>query len=195
MTGDKIPQEKVDRILNAINLSASSLGLQPYKILVIKNKDLKQELLPAANNQPQIVECSHLLVFAAYSNLSKEHAEEFIQLQSRVKNIAPEKFSGLKNMIVRNIIPRGDETNFIWASKQAYIALGTGLIASAEEQVDSTPMEGFNSLEFDRILQLDQKGLKSLVLLALGYRDETTDQLSKGPKVRKNISDLIIKVN
>lgn len=98
-------------------------------------------------------------------------------------------------MIVGNIIPRGDDTNFIWASKQAYIALGTGLIAAAEEHFDSTPMEGFNPSEFDRILKLEEKGLKSVVLLSLGYRDEVNDQLLKFPKVRKNISDLIIELN
>ena len=195
MNGKIVPQEKIDNILAATRLSASSIGLQPYKIIVISNTKIRAELQVAAYNQPQITEASHLLVFAAYSSVTEQHTEDFLQLHSRIKNVPVETLSGLKASLTGNILSRSDEANFNWAARQAYIALGTALIAAANEQVDATPMEGFSPDEFDRILGLNEKGLKSVVLLTLGYRDEANDYLVNLPKVRKDINDLVIKID
>jgi nitroreductase len=192
MTGAKVPQEKVDNIIEAIRLSASAYGLQPYKVIVIENEELRKKLQPAAYNQPQIVESSHLLVFAPYSNINKQHIEDFINLNIEVRNAPAESLSGFKAMLEGSLLGNSEETNYNWAARQAYIALGTGLVAAANEQVDATPMEGFNPAQFDEILGLKEQGLRSVALLALGYRDEANDYLAKAKKVRKHTNNLVI---
>jgi len=192
MTGKEVPEEKVNAILEAARLSASSAGLQPYKIIVVKDEATKKLLQPAAFNQPQITEASHLLVFAAYESLTAQHVEDFINLQIAVKKIPAESLEVFKNTLLNNYVTRADETNFQWAAKQAYIALGTALIAAANEQVDATPMEGFNPAAFDEILGLKELGLKSVALMVLGYRDEANDFLAKAPKVRRDMKDFVV---
>jgi nitroreductase / dihydropteridine reductase len=192
MNGAKVPQAKLDTILEATRLSASSAGLQPYKIIVVEDEGARKQLQPAAYNQPQIVEASHLLIFAAYENVTAKHVDEYINLQAKVKNVSLESLAGFKDMLNGSIKSRTEEGNFNWAAKQAYIALGTALIAAAEEKVDATPMEGFNPAAFDEILGLKAQGLKSVALLALGYRDEVNDYLINAPKVRKDIEDFVV---
>jgi nitroreductase len=192
MTGEKVPRQKVDAILEAARLSASSAGLQPYKIIVVENEDVKKQLQPAAFNQPQITEASHLLIFAAYENITTLHVDDFINLHASVKKITTESLDGFKNMLLSNIVSRNEEANFNWAARQAYIALGTALIAAANEAVDATPMEGFDPAAFDEILGLKALGLKSVALLVLGYRDEANDLLAKAPKVRKDMKDFVV---
>lgn len=192
MNGTKVPQQKFDTILEATRLSASSAGLQPYKIIVVENENVKKQLQPAAYNQPQITEASHLLIFAAYENVTATHIDEYINLQATIKNVLVESLAGFKDMLLGHINSRSAEGNFNWAARQAYIALGTALIAAAEERVDATPMEGFNPAAFDEILGLQELGLKSVALLALGYRDEVNDYLINAPKVRKDMKDLVV---
>ena len=192
MTGEKVPQQKVDAILEAARLSASSAGLQPYKIIVVDNGDVKKQLLPAAFNQPQITEASHLLIFAAYENVTASHIEDYINLQVKVKSVSLESLAAFKDTLTNNIASRSEEVNFNWAARQAYIALGTALIAAADEKVDATPMEGFNPAAFDEILGLKAQGLKSVALLVLGYRDAANDYLANAPKVRKAMKDFVV---
>ncbi|MGC4104268.1 NAD(P)H-dependent oxidoreductase [Ferruginibacter sp.] len=192
MTGAKVPQQKVDNILEAARLSASSAGLQPYKIIVVENEAIKKQLQPAAFNQPQIAESSHLLVFAAYENLTAQHVEDYINLQAAVKKIPAESLADFKKVLLDKIVARDEATNFNWAARQAYIALGTALIAAANEEVDATPMEGFDPAAFDEILGLKDLGVKSVAIMVLGYRDEANDFLAKAPKVRKEMKDLVV---
>lgn len=192
MTGEKVPQQKAEVILEAARLSASSAGLQPYKIIVVQDEATKKLLQPAAFNQPQITEASHLLIFAAYEKITAQDIDDFINLQATVKKVAPESLSLLKDRLVSNILPRTDEENFNWAARQAYIALGTALIAAANEAVDATPMEGFNPAAFDEILNLKAAGLKSVALLVLGYRDAANDFLANAPKVRRDMKDFVV---
>jgi nitroreductase/dihydropteridine reductase len=194
MTGAKVPQEKVDAILEAARLSASSAGLQPYKIIVVEDEALKKKLQAAAFNQPQVAEASHLLIFAAYESVTAQHVEDFINLQIAVKKVPAESMEVFKNTLLNNIVSRGDEVNFNWAARQSYIALGTALIAAANEKVDATPMEGFNNATFDEILGLKELGLKSVSLMVLGYRDEANDFLAKAPKVRKEMKDFVVNI-
>ena len=165
MNGSKVSQEKVDTILHATRLSASSYGLQPYKVIVIENQELREKLKPAAYNQPQITEASHLLVFAAFENITVEHINEYMSLHANLKGIEVSKMAPFKNMLEQSLLTRTAEANFNWTARQIYIALGTAMIAAANEHVDATPMEGFNSEKFDEILGLKEKGLKSVVLL------------------------------
>lgn len=191
MTGETVPQEKVATILEAIRLSASSLGLQPYNILVIDNPELKAKIKPLAYNQPQIEESSHLLIFTAWDNVTQERVDAYFDLIAKERGVTLESLAGFKANF-NNILGRSADENFAWAARQAYIALGTGLAAAATENIDSTPMEGFNNQGVDELLGLAEKGLKSVVFLTLGYRDAEKDGLATAKKVRKSAEDLYI---
>ena len=194
MTGEKLPQEKVETILDALRLSASSMGLQPYNVLVIENPELKKQLQSAAYNQPQIVGSSHLLVFSPWSEINESHVDSFINNIAKTRGETPESLDGFRKMILDSVNAMNPEQKFNWAARQAYIALGTALSAAAIERVDATPMEGFNSEEFDKILNLKEKGLKSVALMALGFRDTDNDALSKKKKVRRCKDELFIRL-
>ena len=194
MTGEKIPQEKLDYILEAIRLSASSAGLQPYTVFVVENPEIREALKTAANNQPQITESSHLLVFAAWENTTVEKIDEYMNLIASERNIPVGNLAQFENTLKKNLLSRSQEDNLKWASRQAYIALGTALAAAAEIRVDATPMEGFNPDQFDEILKLKEKGLRSVVILALGYRDKEKDPLVTAKKVRRQKEQLFINV-
>jgi nitroreductase len=194
MTGEKLPENKVETILEATRLSASSMGLQPYSILLIEDEDVKKRLLPAAYNQPQIVESSHLLVFAAWANVTAENVEEYIERIAKTRNTSTESLEGFKASLMNIVNGRTTEQKFEWAARQAYIALGIAISAAALEQVDATPMEGFDNATVDDILQLEAKGLKSVTILALGYRDAKNDFLANAPKVRRTKENLFLKV-
>lgn len=193
MTGAKIAPDKLNRILEAIRLSASSFGLQPYTILVVENDEVRKKLLPAAYNQPQLTEASHILVFAAWQNITEEEINDFIRNISSTRGVPVESLAPFKDRMA-GLLSRDAELNFNWAARQAYIALGTGLVAAAAENVDATPMEGFNPIAFDEILNLKEKGLKSVVMLALGYRDAEHDPIVKLKKVRQAKEKLFINI-
>lgn len=183
MTGKKIPQEKVEIILESIRLSASSIGLQPYRVLVIEDRSLLEQIKPVANNQAQITEASHLLVFAAWSNVTEASIEEYLNLIATERNVSVESLGTIRGYMA-GLTKNTAEQNFNWAARQSYIALGTALIAAASQEVDATPMEGFDAAALDKLLGLEEKGLKSVSILPLGYRDISQDWLVSLPKVR-----------
>jgi nitroreductase len=192
MNGVKVPDEKLNNILNATRLSASSMGLQPYSIIVVENEDLRKRLKPAVNNQPQITEGSHVLVFAAWENVTEQHVNDYIHHIAKVRSVSLESLEGLKNALMGIVIGRSTKEKYEWAARQAYIALGTALAAAALEKIDATPMEGFNPEEVDRILHLREKGLRSVTLLVLGYRDSEKDYLANAKKVRRSKNELFL---
>lgn len=191
MTGQKVPQEKVNRILEATRLSASSMGLQPYKVFVIQNEELRKKLQPAAYNQPQIVEGSHVLVFAAFKDISEKDVDEYIRHIAAVRGVSVETLAGFKNSLLGIVYNRNQEQKYQWAARQAYIAFGTAITAAAMEEVDATPMEGFDPAQVDEILHLKEQGLTSVTMLTLGYRDTVNDKLATAKKVRKEKNELI----
>jgi nitroreductase / dihydropteridine reductase len=193
MTGEVVPAEKLNNILEAIRLSASSMGLQPYKVLVISDVATREELKPAAYNQPQILEASHLLVFAVWDNINQAQIDTYMNLIASERGIPVDALAGFKANI-EGVTNRSAEENVNWAARQAYIALGTGLVAAAEEGVDATPMEGFNPVAFDEILGLKEKGLRSVVMLALGYRNVENDHLVNAKKVRRAKEDFFVEI-
>jgi nitroreductase len=189
MNGRKVPQEKIDNILEAIRLSASSAGLQPYKVIVIEDEAAKEKLKPIANNQPQITEASHILVFAAWNKVTDEKVDSYIAQIAEERNVPVESMSVFRTNL-GGLVAQTAEQNFNWAARQAYIALGTALVAAAYEEVDGTPMEGFNSAALDELLGLEAKGLKSTSILVLGYRDTENDWLAPLKKIRKSKEEL-----
>jgi len=180
-----VPPEKVDQILEAIRLTASSSGLQPYEVLVITNKEVREKIKPIANGQSQITDCSHLLVFAAWDTYTAKRINDAFDMTEKIRNFTSESGTAYRQMLLKVYPARDAEINFTHAAKQVYIGLGTALIAAAYEQVDSTPMEGFDPQALDTILNLKEKGLRSVVLLPLGYRKADEDWLLNLKKVRR----------
>lgn len=180
-----VPQEKVEQILEAIRLSASSSGLQPYEVLVITNKAIREKIKAIAWDQTQIVDSSHLLVFAAWDNYTADRINQSFDMTEKLRNFKSEAGDIYRQKLLSGYTARDAETNYNHAAKQAYIGLGTALIAAAYEQVDSTPMEGFDAAALDEILDLKAKGLRSVVMLPLGYRKADEDWLVNLKKVRR----------
>ncbi|RZS97937.1 NAD(P)H-dependent oxidoreductase [Cecembia calidifontis] len=194
MNGQKVPAEKLENILEAIRLTATSNGLQPFTILVIEDKETREKLHEAAFKQPQVVEGSHLLVFAAWKKVTADQIDTYFDMVYKERNLEQGSLEQYANFLKSHFGKQTEEEQFGWASKQAYIALGTALVAAAEEKVDSTPMEGFNAKEVDRILGLNEQGMGSTALLALGYRDEKEDHMVNAKKVRRPKDKLFIKI-
>ncbi len=194
MNGQKVPSVKLDNILESIRLTATSNGLQPFTVLVIEDQETKEKLHKAAFNQPQVIEGSHLLVFAAWKSITPEQIDTYFDLVYEERNLEKGSLDQYANFLKDNFSKQSEAENFNWAAKQAYIALGTALVAAAEEEVDSTPMEGFNAAEVDKILGLAEKGMGSTALLALGYRDASADHMSDAKKVRRSKEELFINI-
>ena len=192
MNGAKIPKGKLDIILDAISLAPSSFGLQPYSVLIIENKELLAKIKPIAMMQPQITEASDLLVFAVWDKITSEKINTYIEKIAKDRNVTVDSLKQVKDIIEAQL-KNSDSDNFIWNSKQAYIALGIGLVAGAEEEIDSTPMEGFDKELLDDLLKLKEKGLRSSVLMTLGYRDAENDYLVNLKKVRREKENLFVK--
>ena len=192
MNGKAVPQEKVDLILEAARLAPTSSGLQPYKVIVISNPDLKQTLLPHSFNQSQIIDSSHLLVFAAWDNYTEERINEVFDRTIKERGLPENAMDDYKKMLIGNYTPRTPEVNFQHAARQAYIGFGLAIAEAALQKVDATPMEGFVGEQYDEILGLKAQGLKSVCILPLGYRDETGDWLAGLKKVRQSTSEFVI---
>lgn len=189
----KVTEEKVDQILEAINLSASSCGLQSYRVFVVSNTDI-QKKLGADSYNGQISSCSHLLVFASFTDMSSTYIDDYMAMTEKQRGLDAGALSGFRNGLHSYFSSINAEQKALWAAKQAYIALGTALIAAAELKVDATPIEGFNAATIDEILGLKEKGLHSTVILALGYRDSEKDYMAATKKVRLPLDQMITKV-
>jgi nitroreductase / dihydropteridine reductase len=194
MNGAVVPQEKLDTILKAIQLAPSSVGLQPYNVIVVSDPETKEKIHHIANNQPQILEASHILVFAAWKKVTAESIAHYIQLIADTRGISTDSLSVFHDKIRGGFLDKEEGVNFQWAARQAYIALGHATVAAATEDVDATPMEGFDPKALDELLVLEQKGLKSVVIMTLGYRDEEKDPLVNAKKVRRPHEELFIEI-
>ena len=189
-----VPQEKVDRIVEAVRLTASSSGLQPYEVFVVTNPELRAQIKPHAWNQGQVTDCSHLLVFAAWDNYTVERINHMFDLVNTVRGFKNEGWEAYRQQILNTYPQRDAETNYQHAARQAYIGVGTALIAAAQEKVDSVPMEGFDPAKVDEILGLTARGLRSVVILPLGYRAGEGDWLQNLEKVRRPQEEFVTEV-
>jgi nitroreductase len=193
MNGDKIPQDKLDRILQATRLAPSSYGLTPYNVIVVEDQKLKEELQGACYGQSQLTDSSAVLVFATWDDVTEDSVNIYINEIARQREIPVESLEGMAGMMKGSLSNMTQEQKISWAQRQAYIGLGFALTAAATEEVDSTPMEGFNPLAVDKILGLQEHGLMSVVVLPLGYRDSENDYLSNAKKVRWEDSKFFIR--
>jgi len=185
MSGKTVPQEKLDTILEAARLAPSSYGLQPYSVTVVSDAALRTKIREIAVPQPQVTEGSHLLVFGIWTTIDEASVDRFIEHVAAERDLPLASLAGYADAIkstLRKYPTQLDREH--WASKQAYIALGMALAAAATEHVDATPMEGFYPEALDELLGLRARGLRSVVVMALGERDEVNDTMTSLKKVR-----------
>jgi nitroreductase/dihydropteridine reductase len=193
MNGSKIPADKLNTIIEAARLAPSAFGLTPYTIIVVEDEETRKKLQPAFYNQSQIVDGSAVIIFAAWTSVTEKEVAAYMADIAEQRGVPVESlndFAGYINGSIKNLTPEQATT---WAAKQAYIALGFGLVAAAAEEVDATPMEGFAPDAVDEILGLKALGLHSTVALTLGYRDAANDYLVNAKKVRRTHDKLVIK--
>lgn len=190
-----VPEDKVAKIVEAVQMAPTSSGLQPFELLVVRNDDIRAAIRPVAWDQAQITEGSHLLVFAAWDNYSEERIDAVVDQMAAERGGMNDLLQGYYDRLKGMYLPRSEEENYAHAARQAYIALGFALAAAAELEVDSTPMEGFDPVQVDEILGLKEKGLRSVLLLPLGYRDESGDWLANLKKVRKPLGTFVTNID
>ena len=191
MNGEKVAQEKIDNIIEAASLAPTSSGLQPFEIIMITNQEIKEQIKPIAWNQSVITDCSHLLVFAAWDTYTADRINKMFDLTNEVRGFENEGWENYRQMLLASYPQKDAEENFNHAAKQAYIAFSQAITAAAFQGVDSTPLEGFDAGALDKILGLREKGLRSCVMLPIGYRDAENDWLVNLTKVRKSKEDLV----
>ena len=180
-----VPQDKVDRIVEAARLAPTSSGLQPFEVFVVTNAELRAKIRAVAWNQAQVTDASHLLVFAAWDNYTAERINAMFDYTNEVRGFTNDGWEAYRKQLLATYPPREARVNFEHAARQAYIGFGAAVIAAAFEGVDATPMEGFDPAAVDEILGLSAKGLKSVTLLPLGYRASEGDWLVNLKKVRR----------
>jgi nitroreductase len=190
----KIPKEKLERILDAIRLAPTSSGLQPFEVLNITSAELRDKIRKVAWDQSQVTEASHLLVFAAWDNYTDARINAVYDNINRERGVVNEGLEAYRQRLLSTYPKRDEQTNYEHAARQAYIAFGFALAAAAVEQVDSTPMEGFEPEKVDEILGLRARGLRSVLLLPLGFRDANNDWLVNLKKVRRARKELFTDV-
>lgn len=187
----KISTEDLNTIKEAIRLSASSYGLQPYKVFIIENPELRAQLQPASWGQSQIVDASQVIVFANMTQFGDTQIDAYIQNMAQTRGIPVESVQGYADFMKSKITPLSDEVKANWTAKQTYLALGNLLNVAAELKIDVTPMEGFEADKYNEILGLTEKGLNAAVVATIGYRHEE-DATQHYAKVRKSNEELFI---
>jgi nitroreductase/dihydropteridine reductase len=180
----KLDQVLVDKIVEAAWIAPTSSGLQPFEVLVITNQELKDKIVPIAFDQQIVADCSHLLVFAAWDNYTSERIDQIYAHTTAGREQPADRYNAYTDRLKAMYLNRPAEENFAHTARQAYIAFGFAMAEAASLKVDATPMEGFVSEEVDKLLNLTERGLKSVTLLPIGYRDEVNDWLVNLKKVR-----------
>lgn len=186
----KLSDEKLNILKEAFNLTATSYGLQPVKLLIIENKQLKEELVTHSWNQRQVADASHLLVFCIHRNVDALYIKTYFERVKHVRNTPDEILDPFRNYLIDDFGSKDQQEVDDWAIKQAYLVLGNLLTVCAAEQIDSCPMEGFVSKKYDELLDLPKKNLKSVLVMPVGYR-AADDMFADFKKVRKELSEAI----
>ncbi|CAD0002196.1 NAD(P)H-dependent oxidoreductase [Flavobacterium chungangense] len=187
----KISEADLNTLKEAVRLSASSYGLQPFKVVIVENPELREKLKAEAWGQTQITDASHLFIFANDTTLDANSVDQYIKNISETRGVPVEALDGLSGMIKGQIASLSNDAKNVWTSKQTYIALGTLLSAAAELKIDTTPMEGFSPAAFNEILGFDKLGLNAAVVATIGYRHDE-DDAQHYKKVRKSQDELFI---
>lgn len=186
-----LPPEKVEVLKSAFNLTATSYGLQPIKLVLIHDKELQKKLMDFSYNQKQVATASHLLVLCIEKRVDKDFIEKYFKMIHNIRSTPKEVLDPFKQFLIGDFEKKPMDEIKAWATNQAYLALGTLLTVCATEAIDACPMEGFEPEKFDELLELDKRNLESVLVLPVGYRAED-DMFSEFKKVRRELSDVII---
>ncbi|TYP97506.1 nitroreductase [Tenacibaculum adriaticum] len=189
-----LSEKQINILKEAFNLTATSYGLQPLTMLVIKNKELQKQLVKHSWNQQQIAQASHILVLCIPKEHTQEDVENYFKLVKNIRNTPDEILNPFKEFLIDSFSQKTQEELFSWNKNQAYIALGNLLTVCAVEKIDSCPMEGFIPEKYDEILDLSSKNLQPVLILPVGFRAED-DFMKDLKKVRKNINDSVLHID
>ena len=189
----KLSKNQVNILKNAFNLTASSYGLQPIKLIVISNQEIKNNLLESSFNQKQVIQCSHLLVICIETDIDESYIELYFKRVVDIRKTSAKVLESFKNSIINEFNDMSNTSIINWSKNQAYLALGNLMTVCAVEGIDSCPMEGFVPEKYNEILDLKSKNLKSVLVMPVGYRS-VDDQFSSFKKVRKDINDNTIEL-
>ena len=192
--GRIVPEDKIDTIKEAFNLTASSYGLQPFRLVVIQNKKIQNQLVEYSWNQKQVAQASHILVITIPKSYRTEEVSTYFKRVKSIRNTPDEIINPFQNFLTNTIAEMTQEELFAWNIKQAYLAMGNLLTVCALEEIDSCPMEGFVPEKYDEVLGLKEQNLTSVLVLPIGYRAED-DFMKSQKKVRKNLEDVILKIH
>lgn len=188
-----LPRKKVDKLKQAFNLTATSYGLQPIKLVVIQNKELQKQLVEHSYQQNQVADASHLLVFCVENNIDEKYITAYFNRVKSIRTTSDDILNPFRVAIQNSFSTKNAEEVMNWSKNQAYLALGNLLTICAFEEIDSCPMEGFVPREYDKILNLEEKDLSSVLVLPVGYRAED-DMFASLKKVRKNLNQSVIEI-
>ncbi|MFT5255195.1 MAG: nitroreductase/dihydropteridine reductase [Candidatus Paceibacteria bacterium] len=188
-----LSQEKLALLKESFNLTATSYGLQPLKMVVISDPKIKEDLVSRTMNQTQVKDCSHLIVLCTETNMDAAFIEGYFQNVQQIRNTPEKVLAPFKAFLMADFKSKSSETKDMWMAKQAYIALGNLLTVCAIEQIDACPIEGFDTVQYDSYLNLTEIGLRSVLLLAVGQRDQN-DIFASMPKVRRGVDEVVIEL-
>lgn len=186
-----IPQDKIAKIEEAFSLTATSFGLQPVKLVIIKNKELQSQLVEHSMNQQQVAQASHILVFCVENVVDKQYIENYFDLVKEIRSTPDEILKSFRDYLINDFENQTPDNIKTWATNQAYLTMGNLLTVCAVEGIDSCPMEGFLPEKYNQVLQLDKLGLSSVLVMPIGYRADD-DMFADFKKVRKPISESVI---
>jgi nitroreductase len=186
-----LSEEKLTILKEAFNLTALSYGLQTLKLVVVEDKVIRESLVDLSYGQRQVADSSHLLVLCIQTEINEQDVNEHFDTIKTIRNTPDAILNPFKNQLTSKIKEMPIDKKIDWATKQAYIALGNLMTVCAVEEIDSCPMEGFLPHELDKVLELDKHGLKSVLMLPVGYR-ANDDMFASFKKVRKQLSQTII---
>ncbi|AXT53845.1 NAD(P)H-dependent oxidoreductase [Aquimarina sp. BL5] len=186
-----LPQEKIDILTEAFNLTATSYGLQPLKLVVLHNREVQKKLTEYSWNQQQVADASHVLVFCIENTVGEEYITKYFDNVKAIRNTSDEVLKPFREQLVDSFKNKPADEIANWASKQAYLAMGNLLTVCATEKIDACPMEGFIPEKYDEVLNLTQLGLNSVLVLPVGYRADD-DMFAEFKKVRRSINETVI---
>ncbi|MFV0376104.1 MAG: NAD(P)H-dependent oxidoreductase [Mangrovibacterium sp.] len=188
----KVAQSDLDKIVEAARLAPTSSGLQQFRVIVITDQELKNKIVPIAWDQQIVADCSHLLVFAAWDRYTEERIDKIYDYTTDERGLPRGRFGSYTDKLKSVYLHQTVEENFIHTARQAYIGFGLAIAMAAELKIDATPMEGFTTSELDMLLGLNEKGLKSVTMLPIGYRDSEGDWLAPMKKVRNPKEEFVL---
>ncbi len=188
-----IPNETIEVIKESFNLTASSYGLQPVKLLLVSNKSILQELVPITSNQQQVSQASHLCIFCVYTNVDEAYIRTYFENIKSIRKTPDAVLNSFRESLISSFATKSPDEIFNWGAKQAYLALGNMLTVCATQEIDACPMEGFDPIAYDEYFKLNEQGLRSVLVMPIGFRAKV-DMFADLKKVRKDLRDSIIEI-